>query len=403
MTLRRIGIGLLTLCAGCFPGCLYGQWASCPTGICYTGGNVGIGTASPVNPLHIHVGADQNLLVGTYQGAAYLQTVNDAANATTPMQFLGSQFTFRAFNGTGNVGIGTAAPAAKLHVVLPAARASTFDAGNSTTWADTIMSNPVGTVGPATGIGFDVDPVALQGNQTVLSGIAAVRTNANAADGGSDLVFISRPVGYVSAERMRITSAGNVGIGTTSPSYKLDVLGSIRANGGQIYVANSSATASRIMLFGGTDGGTSGVYLVNGNANYNTYLGDGTYNSYINAQGGNVGIGTTNPTSKLSVNGTIQAKEVIVNTGWADYVFSPSYRLAPLSEVAAYIQQNHHLPEMPSASEVQEKGVNLGDMQAKLLAKVEELTLHTIRLEEDNRKLKERVAQIEAFGTKEPR
>ena len=59
-----------------------------------TGGNVGIGTTSPVNPLHVHVGTDQNLLVGTYQGAAYLQTVNDAVNVSTPMQFLGSQFTF---------------------------------------------------------------------------------------------------------------------------------------------------------------------------------------------------------------------------------------------------------------------------------------------------------------------
>jgi len=60
--------------------------------------------------------------------------------------------------------------------------------------------------------------------------------------------------------------------------------------------------------------------------------------------GGNVGIGTTNPTNTLSVNGTIQAKEVLVGTGWSDYVFEPCYRLKPLAEVAEYIQRQHHLP-----------------------------------------------------------
>jgi hypothetical protein len=66
---------------------------------------------------------------------------------------------------------------------------------------------------------------------------------------------------------------------------------------------------------------------------------------------GNVGIGTVAPQYPLSVNGTIQAKEVIVNTGWSDYVFDPGYRLKPLCEVAAY-----HLPGIPSTKEVEEKG-----------------------------------------------
>jgi hypothetical protein len=117
---------------------------------------------------------------------------------------------------------------------------------------------------------------------------------------------------------------------------------------------------------------------------------------------GNVGIGTTNPTYPLSVNGIIQAKEVFVNSGWSDYVFAPAYHLRDLHEVSAYIQQNHHLPEIPSAAEVQEKGVSLGDMQAKLLAKVEELTLHMIkaeersdRLEKQNQQLRDRLARLE--------
>jgi hypothetical protein len=110
---------------------------------------------------------------------------------------------------------------------------------------------------------------------------------------------------------------------------------------------------------------------------------------------GNVGIGTTNPTSKLSVNGTIQAKEVVVNTGWSDYVFHPAYRLKPLTEVAAYIRRNHHLPGIPSEAEVRENGVSLGEMQSKLLAKIEELTLHTIQLDQQNRELQARIARLE--------
>jgi transposase len=94
---------------------------------------------------------------------------------------------------------------------------------------------------------------------------------------------------------------------------------------------------------------------------------------------GNVGIGTTNPTHKLAVNGTIKAKEVIVETaGWSDYVFADYYVLAPLAEVEAHIKEHKHLPGIPSAAQVAEGGVSIGDMQARLLAKIEELTLHAI-------------------------
>lgn len=105
---------------------------------------------------------------------------------------------------------------------------------------------------------------------------------------------------------------------------------------------------------------------------------------------------------RLSVAGTVQAYEVLVNTGWSDYVFNPDYHLSPLTEVATYIAQNHHLPGIPSAAEVQTTGVNLGEMQTKLLAKIEELTLHMIqadernaRLEQQNQELQKRIAQIE--------
>ena len=79
----------------------------------------------------------------------------------------------------------------------------------------------------------------------------------------------------------------------------------------------------------------------------------------------------------------------------------PGYHLQPLEEIASYVQTNHHLPGIPSAAEVKAAGVSVGDMQSKLLAKVEELTLHMInehqrndRLEEENRKLKNEICGL---------
>ena len=117
---------------------------------------------------------------------------------------------------------------------------------------------------------------------------------------------------------------------------------------------------------------------------------------------GIVGIGTAAPCSTgaptgcaLSVNGAIQAKEVVVNTGWSDNVFDPGYHLQPLTEVAAYVKENKHLPGIPSAQEVAEKGIGVGDIQSKLLAKIEELTLHVIDIENENHDLRRRLEKLE--------
>ncbi|WP_404421595.1 hypothetical protein [Nibricoccus sp. IMCC34717] len=112
---------------------------------------------------------------------------------------------------------------------------------------------------------------------------------------------------------------------------------------------------------------------------------------------GNVSIGIQTATEKLSVNGRIRAREVIVeNTGWADHVFAADYRLTPLSEVEKHIREKGTLPGVPSASEVESNGVSLNKMQALLLEKVEELTLHMIALEKENRALRERISKVEA-------
>jgi hypothetical protein len=116
--------------------------------------------------------------------------------------------------------------------------------------------------------------------------------------------------------------------------------------------------------------------------------------------GGNVGIGTISPQNALWVNGTVQAKEVLVNTGWSDYVFAPDYYLAPLMDVAAYIKANQHLPGIPSPAEVEKNGVSVGGVEAKLLEKIEELTLHMIEAEQRNRELERRLAQLEALAAR---
>jgi len=118
-----------------------------------------------------------------------------------------------------------------------------------------------------------------------------------------------------------------------------------------------------------------------------------------------VGIGTpltSNPQNyKLAVNGFIGAKEVYVentSTTWPDYVFSNDYNLPSLNDVEKFVNQNKHLPDVPSAAEVAEKGQAVGEMNAVLLKKVEELTLYIIeqnkRMDEQQRKIQELESKI---------
>ncbi|HEX2921877.1 MAG TPA: hypothetical protein VHO50_12010 [Bacteroidales bacterium] len=104
---------------------------------------------------------------------------------------------------------------------------------------------------------------------------------------------------------------------------------------------------------------------------------------------GSVGIGNNNPGSyKLNVSGKIRADEIVVNTSGADFVFDPDYNLPDLAEVERYIEENKHLPDVAPASEMQADGMNVSEMQTKMLQKIEELTLYVIELKKEIETLK---------------
>ncbi|WP_299117476.1 hypothetical protein [uncultured Winogradskyella sp.] len=111
---------------------------------------------------------------------------------------------------------------------------------------------------------------------------------------------------------------------------------------------------------------------------------------------GNVGIGTMSfvdgsDTYRLSVDGKIRAHGVKIYTDWADYVFEDAYKLPTLEEVEQYIKENGHLKDIPSAKEVEENGIELGEMNKLLLQKIEELTLYTIELKKEIEELKSKI------------
>jgi hypothetical protein len=117
----------------------------------------------------------------------------------------------------------------------------------------------------------------------------------------------------------------------------------------------------------------------------------GANSGFTFMKNGNIGVGATEPAYKLSVKGTIGCGEVIVEdvSGWADFVFEDDYNLMSLKDLENYIKVNKHLPEIPTTAEVEENGISVGEMNAKLLQKVEELTLYTIQQQEIIEALKE--------------
>ena len=225
---------------------------------------------------------------------------------------------------------------------------------------------------------------------------------------GNDIFFKDGGDSYI--------SSGNFGIGTHNPFSKLSIDGSITLNGkldntmSRPVVSPGTLTNGEIRAHGGggnlyddgflrisAGGGTNVIksYIdlsgystvpdMNGNIVFGTY---GAERMRID-RNGNVGIGTANPTSKLTVTGNINSREVNVTVdAGADFVFENNYNLPSLENVEKFIRENKHLPQIASAEEMKKDGINLSEMNIKLLQKIEEMTLYIIEMKKEIETLK---------------
>jgi hypothetical protein len=306
-----------------------------------------LNTANGVVALYANVDGFSNAAFGAYALSSNTAGYRNTASGTKTLEH----------NSTGidNTAFG-----------MESLNTNTTGSSNTAAGKNALYSNSTGEGNTANGV------AALFANTTGIfntaSGLMALNNNTtgynNTAFGKDALLFNS-------------TGNSNVGIGYRAGYWETE--------SNRLYIDNTSHgnlsdARSKALIYG----------EFNADPGYQKLV--------INA---NVGIGTTNPTYKLTVNGGIRAKEVVVNTGWSDFVFDEDYSLMPLHKLEKYIVNNKHLPEIPGAGEVEENGISLGNMDAKLLQKIEELTLYLIELnhkvenlESENQSLK---TQISSF------
>lgn len=284
---------------------------------------------------------------------------------------------------SGNVGIGTTAPGEKLTV-------------NGNISANAILNRKIGFYTNDIDLGLHIANYGM----TFTSFVAP-----SASGGNGPGISLSGYYGInfytLNGERMKITDAGNVGIGESSPNAKLQVVGDISSVGVNQRIGfttsdkftNSSGTIANYGM--SISRNTANLPIVSHSGYFGiNYYTTGNERMRI-TEGGNVGIGSINPDEKLTVKGKIHAEEVRVDLSVpADYVFEKYYTgtstlksdyvMPSLAEVEKYTKENNHLPNVPSAQEIKDNGLELGEMSNILLQKIEELTLYII---EQNKKI----------------
>ena len=173
------------------------------------------------------------------------------------------------------------------------------------------------------------------------------------------------------------------------PSGSIEIAQDDKANTDKGLIITEKNNSQRIALhLADNTAGEYGYLLLGGNT---TLRGNGQP-SYFD---GFVGVGTTTQSGyKLAVNGKIRSKEIKVEADWADYVFEKDYKLPTLQQVEQHIEEKGHLINIPSATEVAENGIELGEMNSKLLEKIEELTLYTIQQEKRIQLLEEKLEKV---------
>ncbi|MBS1506487.1 MAG: hypothetical protein JSS79_07575 [Bacteroidetes bacterium] len=185
-------------------------------------------------------------------------------------------------------------------------------------------------------------------------------------------------------------TGGKVGIGTSSPDNLLTLNGGIGW-----FRTGTSPTGTSVGYINYVNAFTIGT--ASGNDPLNLQTNSVTRLSILN--NGYVGIGTSSPDALLAVAGQVHAQEVKVSVTvpGPDYVFEKDYALTSLDSIKSYIDQNKHLPEIPSAKEMEKNGIQLGEMNLLLLKKIEELTLHLIDMKKE---LEAQQAEIERLKKK---
>lgn len=383
------------------------QWNLNGTTANYTAGNVAIGRTTTYVDARLHVKAptvsswgfmseasSNSRVVGVgHDGTAGYISVSDADGLSgfSPLNLRTSNLVRVGIATNGNVGIGNQSPDHLLQVY-------NTNSPNNPTLA--IGKSNANTAGQSTLRFF-------AGNGTINNSFDVQYNKTASTDRlgffggvGDEILTLENP-------------SGNVGIGNNDPQYRLDVKDTKPGADLRFRLwnntTNSAGTETRIDLpvFNGAAGlsirsmGTSAAGGFNVGF-YDAWMHTGQDGSYLHLSAGDaqthakkhltirhdgyVGIGTTNPDKALTVKGTVHAEEVLVdlNVPGPDYVFEKNYDLLSLEEVEAYINQNKHLPEVPSAKEMEANGIKLMEMNLLLLKKVEELTLHMIELKKEN-------------------
>jgi len=334
-----------------------------------TSTGVGIGTNTPEAKLEIN---GSNEIIGN-TGVVYFRdstgglsnsmfVYGDSANR---LNFGAANLTKMTIDSSGHVGIGTIIPGSLL-TVLKTANDTVVVANAAFNFIDTTLG------------------AGLIGQQKLTTPYAFVLQNQNQTNNAFFPVSLN-PLG------------GNVGIGTTSPNAKLAIADdTFSGSKDMVSLGGSSLTDWYLNIRRQYDGGDMPVYYSFDIKDRTTQSNPSTatiYNNTLVLNRGNVGIGTTSPGYKLTVSGPVRASQFIADvTTYSDFVFKPGYRLVPLADVESAIRRDGHLPGVPSEAEARVHGVDVADMEVRLLQKVEELTLRLIAQE------KELIAQEKRIG-----
>jgi hypothetical protein len=386
-------------------------------------GKVGIGTISPLTNLHIlsNTGENALLYVQTKQftGTAYAgfllgnQSHGITADPNNGLMFRTEKYYI--FND-GNVGIGTSTPITKLQVT----GTSMFDKvgiGTSNPLADLQVNGSVsigyesalpsqakslivngfigiGTYAPETRL--DVRGKVKAENLQLTTGYNTGYLLVSDYQGNAswvDPTTVNAGAWIRNGNNIYVASEKKIGIGTETPAEPLHVSGNALITGAikgghndwqslNLYGNSSETDGARIMI--GNSSAANGGFIKMFAVGNNGGIEFSNQNMVVMSLKANndIVIGTPSIKSNMYVNGEITANLVRVNTQeWYDCVFEKEYKLQPLSEVEAYINQYKHLPEIPSEADVKADGIDVAQMNALLLKKVEELTLYVIELE----------------------